>query len=106
MSERNTRSKLLDVALEFIQLRGYNAFSFHDLADRVGIKTASIHYHFRTKGDLGLTLVKRHRQVFAQAFASIDASEPDPWERSAGTLGYFGRRWKMVTKCASGNAGD
>ena len=89
MSEPDTRSQLLDVALELVQTRGYNAFSFHDLAERVGIKTASIHYHFPTKGDLGLTLVKLHRQAFAKAFASIDASAPDPWERLRRYAGLF-----------------
>jgi TetR/AcrR family transcriptional regulator, transcriptional repressor for nem operon len=89
MSEQDTRSQLLEVAMELIQQRGYNAFSFHDLADRVGIKTASIHYHFPTKGDLGLTLVKRHRQVFAEAFANIDAGEANPWERLRQYVGLF-----------------
>jgi TetR/AcrR family transcriptional regulator, transcriptional repressor for nem operon len=89
VSEPDTRSRLLEVALELVQLRGYNAFSFQDLARRVGIKTASIHYHFPTKGDLGLTLVRRHRQVFADAFASIDTSEPDHWERLRRYVGLF-----------------
>jgi len=47
----------------------------------VGIKTASIHYHFPTKGDLGLALVRRHRQELTEAFAHLDADEPDTWER-------------------------
>jgi TetR/AcrR family transcriptional regulator, transcriptional repressor for nem operon len=89
VSDSDTRSQLLEVALELVQMRGYNAFSFQDLAKRVGIKTASIHYYFRTKGDLGLMLVKRHRQVFAEAFADIDAKVPDPWERLRRYAGLF-----------------
>ena len=42
----DTRDKLMDLAEELLQTVGYNAFSFHDLADRIGIKTASIHYYF------------------------------------------------------------
>jgi TetR/AcrR family transcriptional repressor of nem operon len=85
----DTRTRLLDVAMELVQLRGYNAFSFHGLADRVGIKTASIHYHFPTKGDLGLALVKRHRQALAKELAHIDADEPNPWEQLRRYAGIF-----------------
>lgn len=89
MRESDTRSQLLDVALEFVQMRGYNAFSYHDLANRVGIKTASIHYHFPTKADLGLALVRQHRRVFAEAFADIDAKETEPWKRLQRYVGLF-----------------
>ncbi len=89
MGNPDTRTQLLDVAMELVQLRGYNAFSFHDLADRVGIKTASIHYHFPTKGNLGLALVKRHRKELEEAFAQIDADEPDAWKRLRWYTGLF-----------------
>ena len=38
-----TADKLLDLAQELIQTRGYNAFSYRDLADRVGIKLLAVH---------------------------------------------------------------
>ncbi len=53
----NTREQLLTAAGDLLQRVGYASFSFGDLADAVGIRTASIHYHFPTKGDLGLALV-------------------------------------------------
>ena len=40
---RDTRTALLDLAQELAQTRGLNAFSFHDLARGVGIRTASVH---------------------------------------------------------------
>lgn len=56
----DTREQLLDLAQELVQTRGYNAFSFRDLAERLGIKTASIHYYFPTKADLGHALLHRY----------------------------------------------
>ena len=47
-----TAAKIADIAEHFIQSRGYNGFSFRDIQDALGIKTASIHYHFKTKQDL------------------------------------------------------
>ena len=48
---------------------GYNGFSYRDLAEQIGIKTASIHYHFPTKGDLGEALIENEREVFARNLA-------------------------------------
>lgn len=52
--------KLLDVAETLIQTKGYNAFSYKDISNLVGIKTSSIHYYFPTKADLGKTIINRH----------------------------------------------
>jgi TetR/AcrR family transcriptional repressor of nem operon len=70
-SDSATRDQLLDAAQEFCQTRGYNAFSYRDLADRVGIRSASIHYHFPTKSDLGKALLQRYRVTLANALKSI-----------------------------------
>ena len=60
MPTADRRTDLLDLAQGMIQERGYNAFSFKDLAAQVGIKTASVHYHFPSKGELGLQVMKRY----------------------------------------------
>ncbi|MFT5583700.1 MAG: TetR/AcrR family transcriptional repressor of nem operon [Cognaticolwellia sp.] len=60
MSAPDRRTELLDLAQTMIQERGFNAFSFKDLANRVGIKTASVHYHFPSKGELGLQVMERY----------------------------------------------
>jgi TetR/AcrR family transcriptional repressor of nem operon len=81
MSDRDTRKELLDLAESLVRTRGYNGFSYRDLAEQIGIKTASIHYHFPTKGDLGEALVENEREVFAGNLAQIDAEEKDPRRR-------------------------
>jgi TetR/AcrR family transcriptional regulator, transcriptional repressor for nem operon len=55
---KDTKAELSRVAMEMIQTRGYNAFSYQDLADRLNIRKASIHYHFPTKEDLGISLME------------------------------------------------
>jgi TetR/AcrR family transcriptional repressor of nem operon len=56
----DTRETIMAVARKMVQTRGYNGLSFRELAKEVGIKSASIHYHFPTKGDLGAALAKRY----------------------------------------------
>jgi len=63
---------ILDAAQHLAQTQGYNAFSYADIASEVGIRTASIHYHFPGKGDLGYSLVARYRQIFLQSLTEID----------------------------------
>jgi TetR/AcrR family transcriptional regulator, transcriptional repressor for nem operon len=81
MSDRDTRRELLDLAETLVRTRGYNGFSYRDLAEQIGIKTASIHYHFPTKGDLGVSLIENEREVFARNLAQLDATEKDPRRR-------------------------
>lgn len=68
----DTTARLLDAAQRMIQHRGYNAFSYHDLADEVGIRTASIHYHFKTKADMGEALIKRYVDTLETNLANLD----------------------------------
>jgi len=49
----DTAERILDIAQDLIQRRGFNAFSYHDIAAPMGIRKASIHYHFPSKADLG-----------------------------------------------------
>jgi len=65
----------MDAAQKLCQTRGYNGFSFHDLAKIVGIRTASIHYHFPTKADLGKALIVNYRQRMEMALAEIERRE-------------------------------
>lgn len=65
----------MDIAQEFIQQRGYNAFSYSDIAGEIGIKTASIHYHFPSKADLGKNLLERYNEEFVKQTGAIDEKE-------------------------------
>ncbi len=72
------QSEILDVAQHLIQARGYNAFSFGDVAAALGIRPAAIHYHFPTKPDLARRLMARYRQRLHASLAKIDESTPPP----------------------------
>lgn len=76
--DTSTRKKILDTAQELFERKGYNAFSYRDLSDKVGIKTSSIHYYFPSKGDLAAALVKRYREHFRSVMSEIDKTTDDP----------------------------
>lgn len=82
MSERgDTPTRILDVAQELAQTRGYNAFSYADVAAQVGIRTASIHYYFPSKGDLGRALIRRYQKAMEAGLTQIDRMTEDPRQK-------------------------
>jgi TetR/AcrR family transcriptional repressor of nem operon len=76
--EGNTRSRILDVAERLVQVRGFNSFSYADVAAELGVTKASLHYHFPTKAELGEALIARYTERFAHALAAIDTRLTDP----------------------------
>ena len=70
-----TAEQILDLAETLIQTRGYSAFSYQDIADRLGIRKASIHYHFPSKTELGAAVVDRYAARFGAALTAIAADQ-------------------------------
>jgi TetR/AcrR family transcriptional repressor of nem operon len=69
----DTVTRILDIAERLAQVRGFNGFSYADIAAELGITKAALHYHFATKADLGEALISRYAARFGEALASIDA---------------------------------
>jgi TetR/AcrR family transcriptional repressor of nem operon len=67
----------MDVARSTVQDRGYSGLSFRELAKEVGIKSASIHHYFPTKGELGAALANRYTSDFAEYLDGLLAQPLD-----------------------------
>ena len=65
----DTREHIVDLAEEMIRTRGYNAFSYGDIAGALHIRNAAIHYYFPSKSDLGISVVDRELEKMAQSRA-------------------------------------
>lgn len=72
---------VLDVAEQLAQTRGYNGFSYADIAARLGVTKASLHYHFASKAELGRALIERYHAAFAEALVTIELATEEPGER-------------------------
>lgn len=73
--DAGTASQILDVAEQLVQVRGFNGFSYADVAAELHITKAALHYHFAGKADLGEALISRYASRFAGALAGVDASD-------------------------------
>jgi TetR/AcrR family transcriptional repressor of nem operon len=63
--------RIADVAQALVQEVGYNGFSFEHISQAVGMRKASIHHHFGSKVDLGVTVVQRYTGQFEQALRNV-----------------------------------
>ncbi len=67
----DTKEQILASAQRLVQQRGFNGFSYADVADEVGIRKASLHHHFASKADLGVALVEAYATQFDLALVAI-----------------------------------
>ncbi len=74
----STRELILSAAKRTAQAHGYGGLNFRDLARDVGIKSASIHYYFPGKADLGAAVARRYREDAAAALEALSSETPDP----------------------------
>ncbi|HEY2259721.1 MAG TPA: TetR/AcrR family transcriptional regulator [Solirubrobacteraceae bacterium] len=82
-TESRTAERVLDVAEGLMQTRGFNSFSYADIARELGVTTASLHYHFPGKAELGRALIVRYSERFAAALGQIYRDVPDGRARLA-----------------------
>jgi TetR/AcrR family transcriptional regulator, transcriptional repressor for nem operon len=85
----NTADKILDVAERLIQTKGFNAFSYADIAAELVITKASLHYHFATKATLGFRLVERYTKNFERALRAIDDRDQDSVTKLRAYVGLY-----------------
>jgi len=78
---RATVDRILDAAERLVQTRGFNAFSYANIAAELHVTKSSLHYHFASKVDLGVDLIARYESRFLAALQAILAATSDPAER-------------------------
>lgn len=65
MKRTDTRQQILELAEALIRKKGYNSFSYHEIAATLNIRNAAVHYHFPTKEVLGLEVVRENIRRFS-----------------------------------------
>ncbi len=85
----DTKTALLIAAEDAVRARGYNGFSYADLAAAVGIRKASIHHHYPTKADLALALIERYAARFFATLDQISGSHSTGGARLRACIGAY-----------------
>ena len=91
-TQLDTATQILDVAERLVQERGFNGFSYADVAKEVGVTKAALHYHFPGKAELGDALIERYAHRFGDALVAVDGRDID----AAGKLHAYAQLYAEV----------
>ena len=93
--KHNSRTRLLDAALDLIRAKGYAATAVDEICHRAGVTKGSFFHHFRSKDDLALAAVAHWRAMTEGLFAAAPYHQAqDPLDR---LLGYVDFRAAILT---------
>jgi TetR/AcrR family transcriptional repressor of nem operon len=87
----NTADRLVQEARQLIIHGGYNGFSYADLAERFGIRKASIHHHFPSKVDLVVAVIEQERAGLRAQIDALEATTPGAIDQLLAYLDYWKR---------------
>lgn len=87
--QNDTAGRLVEGAADLITRGGYNGFSYADLAERFGIRKASIHHHFPSKVDLVVAAVEQARAATRAQVAALADGEANAMEQLLHYTGYW-----------------
>jgi TetR/AcrR family transcriptional regulator, transcriptional repressor for nem operon len=93
---------ILKVAEQLAQTRGYNGFSYADIAAQLGVTKASLHYHFASKAELGRALIERYRVLFGVALDAIDQQTKEPQKKLKQYVGLYNSVLSNERMCLCG----
>lgn len=84
-----TADEIIRCARSLIVAGGYNAFSYADISEVVGIRKASIHHHFPSKIALVRTLVAWYREEAVEGLAALERHHPEPVDQLRTYVGFW-----------------
>ena len=81
MSAPETRDRILEAADGLFYERGFDATSFADIAETVGLSRGNFYYHFRSKDEILDAVIARRLARTRTMLEAWEDREPSPIER-------------------------
>lgn len=76
-----SREKIMNAAQKLFARRGFEGISIRDIAQAVGMTTASLYYHFPSKEEIFVAVHGRSLEIVQREVMAAIADIKDPWER-------------------------
>ena len=94
LSTHQSKTKLLDAAMQVIRTKGYTATTVDDICHTAGVTKGSFFHHFKGKEDLAITAANYWADMTGELFKSAPYhAYPDPLDR---VLGYIDFRKSIL----------
>lgn len=100
----STRKKIIVIADQLIRSKGYNAFSYADIASTLNMKNAAIHYHFSSKAKLGKAVITESREKFTAN--RVDWADFTAHEKIDAFVDMYSKNSKNNCICFMGSLGS
>ncbi|SEO92081.1 TetR/AcrR family transcriptional regulator [Aquisalimonas asiatica] len=104
-TRQGTKKRILDAAGELFQRNGFSGFSYQHIASQLGVKNAAIHYHYPSKTDLGVALIRRYRANFSWWTDQLASQGVDPVARLEAFFDLEERYLREGKVCPLGGVG-
>ena len=90
-AQHDSKTRLLDAALQVIRAKGYAATTVEDICSQAGVTKGSFFHHFKSKDDLALSTTVHWEAITEAFFAAAPYHElADPLERLLGYVEFRG----------------
>ena len=90
-AQHDSKTKLLDAALQVIRAKGYAATTVEDICLQAGVTKGSFFHHFKSKDDLALSATAHWEAMTEGFFAAAPYHKPaDPLDRLLGYVDFRG----------------
>ena len=86
-----TRQTILDAALRVIALKGYSAATVDEIVKEAGVSKGLAYYHFKSKADMGKSILGQGISNLTGEFHKIANNAPDATSALHSMLEYFTR---------------
>lgn len=102
----DTKSEIIKIATSLILEKGYNAFSYADIAKMLHIKNAAIHYHFPTKEDLGVAVMQTQQDRLRELIQKLKNKKASEVEQIQTLFNIYTGLLEHKQICALGSMGS
>jgi TetR/AcrR family transcriptional repressor of nem operon len=96
------KQEIIQIASDLLQKGGVNGFSFRDLAEAVGVKSSSVHYHFANKNDLFLAIIINFRNDFSEQLQDLESQSDSVYETISKLIDVFESQLVQENFCLCG----
>lgn len=79
----------MDTAEDIVRSRGYNGFSYADIASVLDVSKAALHHHYPSKVDLGMALIDRFTDAVLGYLHSLNDSTPNHLDRLSAYVAIY-----------------
>jgi len=98
MNAVNKRDRLIESAATLFHRKGMFATSLADIAKDADIPIGNVYYYFKTKEELALSALTRHKEQYLGLFESLNESIDDPRQRLKRAIDHYEMQSDEFTK--------